>query len=173
MVLRGWEVEVDEVLNGMPGGSRGYHLLTTVVHDGPPTQSALAERVAIDRTILTYLIDDLAEAGLVERRLDPNDRRARRVVATERGRSVLAEAQSRVSAVEDRLLAGISPTERDQFRDAAQRAARRIHETAPGTDPCAAVRSVLDAPTGPGRGSPDGGAREPRGRGAPGSAGAA
>jgi DNA-binding MarR family transcriptional regulator len=36
---------------------------------------------------MTYLLDSLAEAGLVERRPDPADRRARRIVATARGRS--------------------------------------------------------------------------------------
>ena len=34
---------------------------------------------------MTYLIDDLATAGIVERRLNPADRRQRKIVATRHG----------------------------------------------------------------------------------------
>ncbi|MDP9843880.1 MarR family winged helix-turn-helix transcriptional regulator [Streptosporangium lutulentum] len=146
MVLRAWQEEVGDVLHGMPGSSRGYHVLSAVAHGGPQRQKALAERLAIDRTVLVYLIDDLVEAGLVERRLDPQDRRARRIVATERGRRVLAEAETRVSAAEERILDGISPADQAAFHRIATRAATKIRETSPGTDPCVAARSVLDTP---------------------------
>ena len=36
---------------------------------------------------MTYLLDDLEQAGLIERRPEPADRRARRVVATDAGRA--------------------------------------------------------------------------------------
>lgn len=144
MVLRCWQVEVDEVLRGMPSGSRGYHLLSAVVHNDPPTQGALSEQLAIDRTVLTYLIDDLVSAGLVERQLDLRDRRARRVVPTDRGRHVLVRAETRVAAVEGRVLEGLTEAERKVFRDTALRAATRIHEVAPSTNPCDAVESVLE-----------------------------
>src|SRR6266567_550421 len=54
------------------------------------SQLALAQHLGVDRTVMTYLLDSLAEAGLVERRPDPADRRARRIVATARGRALLA-----------------------------------------------------------------------------------
>ncbi|GAA4558855.1 MarR family winged helix-turn-helix transcriptional regulator [Planotetraspora kaengkrachanensis] len=146
MVLRAWQEEVDEVLRGMPGTSRGYHVLSAVADGEPKRQKELAELVAIDRTVLVYLLDDLVEAGLVERQLDPQDRRARRIVATERGRRVLAEADSRVAAAEERVLGGVSPAERAAFHRIASLAATRIHEASPETDPCVAVQSVLDVP---------------------------
>jgi DNA-binding MarR family transcriptional regulator len=34
---------------------------------------------------MTYLLDDLEAASLIERRPDPADRRARRIVATQKG----------------------------------------------------------------------------------------
>jgi DNA-binding MarR family transcriptional regulator len=40
---------------------------------------------------MTYLLDDLEAAKLVERQPDPADRRSRRVVATAHGREVLAD----------------------------------------------------------------------------------
>ncbi|MFC0530435.1 MarR family winged helix-turn-helix transcriptional regulator [Phytohabitans kaempferiae] len=151
MVLRRWHEYVEEALKDLPHGSRGYHILAVVVHEEVPTQGALASRLVIDRSVLTYVIDDLEGAGLIERRLDPRDRRARRIVATERGRQVLAEAERRVAHAEDHVLGGLPEQQRAAFRDAAERAAEAIQEVAPGTDPCAAVTSVLAEPDQPGR----------------------
>ncbi|MGW3786648.1 MarR family winged helix-turn-helix transcriptional regulator [Micromonospora chokoriensis] len=143
VVLRRWHEYVEEMLNDLPHGSRGYHILAVVVHEDVPTQAALATRLAIDRSVLTYVIDDLEDAGLIERKLDPQDRRARRVVATDRGRAALAEAEQRVAHAEDHVLGGLPEDQRDAFRDFAARAAEAIHAAAPATDPCVAVRSVL------------------------------
>lgn len=147
MVLRRWQERVEESLGEMPHGSRGYHILSVVVHEDVPTQGALAARLAIDRSVLTYLIDDLEAAGLIERQLDRRDRRARRVVATDRGRQVLADAERRVAHAEEHVLAGLPEEQRRMFREAADRAAEAIHVAAPGTDPCLAVQEVLDPAT--------------------------
>lgn len=143
MVLRRWQEYVEEALNGLPHGSRGYHILAVVVHEEVPTQGALATRLVIDRSVLTYVIDDLENAGLIERQRDPRDRRARRIVATDRGRKVLAAAEERVAHAEDQVLAGLPGEQRALFRDAAERAADAIVTAVPGTDPCVAVDSVL------------------------------
>ncbi|MGI5520067.1 MarR family winged helix-turn-helix transcriptional regulator [Micromonospora sp. CA-259024] len=144
MVLRRWQESVEEALKDLPHGSRGYHILAVVVHEDVPTQGALATRLVIDRSVLTYVIDDLEAAGLIERQLDPRDRRARRIVATDRGRQALAEAEERVTHAEDHVLGGLPPKQRAAFRDTAERAAEAIVSMAPGTDPCIAVKSVLD-----------------------------
>ncbi|MFI6069913.1 MarR family winged helix-turn-helix transcriptional regulator [Micromonospora sp. NPDC051227] len=143
LVLRRWHEYVEEALKDLPHGSRGYHILAVVVHEEVPTQAALATRLVIDRSVLTYVIDDLETAGLIERQLDPRDRRARRIVATERGRQALAEAERRVAHAEDHVLGGLPEKQRGIFRDFAERAAKAIHAAAPETDPCAAVASVL------------------------------
>jgi DNA-binding MarR family transcriptional regulator len=143
VVLRRWHEYVEEMLNDLPHGSRGYHILAVVVHEDVPTQGALATRLGIDRSVLTYVIDDLENAGLIERKLDPQDRRARRIVATDRGRAALNEAERRVTHAEDHVLGGLPEDQRDAFRDSAARAAEAIHAAAPATDPCVAVRSVL------------------------------
>ncbi|MFG2767605.1 MarR family winged helix-turn-helix transcriptional regulator [Streptomyces rubiginosohelvolus] len=143
VVLRRWHEQVEEVLNNLPHRSRGYHILAVVVHEDVPTQGALASRLVIDRSVLTYLIDDLEDAGLIERQLDPRDRRARRIVATGRGRQVLAEAEQRVALAEERVLGGLEAEQRAAFREAVEQAAREIMGAAPGTDPCLAVSRVL------------------------------
>lgn len=68
-------------------------MLSAVVHRDPPNQQALGVHLAIDRTVLTYLLDALVEAGVVERIPDPADRRARKIVTTERGRQILADQE--------------------------------------------------------------------------------
>ena len=96
---------LEEVLAGMPGGLRGFQVVSAVVHHAPENQQALGARLGIDRTVLTYLIDTLAEAGVVERIPDPADRRARKVIATDSGREHLARCQQLVAQTEQELLA--------------------------------------------------------------------
>ncbi|ADH68177.1 MarR family winged helix-turn-helix transcriptional regulator [Nocardiopsis dassonvillei] len=150
VLLRRWHERVEAVLDGVPHGSRGYHVLTAVSLDEPPTQAALAERLLIDRSVMTYLLDDLEEADLVRRRVDPGDRRVRRVCATAHGREVLASLSARVREAEEHILAGLDAPARELFRQIAQHAAVAVQESSPTTDPCAAVRQVVgpDDPAG-------------------------
>jgi DNA-binding MarR family transcriptional regulator len=52
-------------------------------------------------------VDELEDAGLVERRPDPADRRVRLVTVTDAGRTALARARSVVARTEDDLLADL------------------------------------------------------------------
>jgi DNA-binding MarR family transcriptional regulator len=73
---------------------------------------------------MTYLLGSLAEAGLIERRPDPADRRARRIAATTRGRALLDGLGERLRAAEDQVLAGLDDEEQQQsFRALLQRVA--------------------------------------------------
>jgi DNA-binding MarR family transcriptional regulator len=108
----------------VPGGPRGYQVLAAAARDEHGSQLALAQHLGVDRTVMTYLLDSLAEAGLIERRPDPADRRARRVVATARGRALLGELGERLRAAEDQVLAGLDQDEdRQAFRTMLQRLA--------------------------------------------------
>src|SRR6201987_4981624 len=91
VVFRGYVRAADAVTEGLPGGHRGYQVLSAAARDEPGSQAALAARLGIDRTVMTYLLDDLAKAGLVELRQDPGDRRTRLVVAADHGRTGLAD----------------------------------------------------------------------------------
>jgi MarR family transcriptional regulator for hemolysin len=110
----------------LPGGPRAYQLLVTVERGQPTTQLALARRLGVDRTVMTYLIDDLVDAGLVERRVDPRDRRARQVTATARGRRLLPELDRRLAEVEDRVLAGLGGADGDRLRRLVRKAASEL-----------------------------------------------
>ncbi|WP_238433467.1 MarR family winged helix-turn-helix transcriptional regulator [Micromonospora tarensis] len=68
IVFRGYVRAAEHVLTDIPGGPRGYHLLTAAISGPARNQGALAEELGIDRTVLTYLIDDLERPGFVARR---------------------------------------------------------------------------------------------------------
>jgi DNA-binding MarR family transcriptional regulator len=61
---------------------------------------------------MVVAVDALEGEGLVERRPDPTDRRARIVVPTDAGRELLAQAEEVVLGVEDEMLADLSVEER-------------------------------------------------------------
>src|ERR1700754_1167367 len=74
--MRSYLRAAEEALGGVPGAPRGYQVLSTAGRGEPRSQLALAQHLGVDRTVMTYLLDDLEGAGLVERRPDPSDRRA-------------------------------------------------------------------------------------------------
>ncbi|NYJ37638.1 MarR family winged helix-turn-helix transcriptional regulator [Nocardiopsis aegyptia] len=148
VVLRRWHERTEAVLADIPHGARGYHVLDATAQGDPPTQAALAERLLIDRSVMTYLLDDLESAGLVRRRVDPDDRRVRRVCATGAGLAVLSDARRRVDRVEDHVLGGLDEADRSAFRAFAGSAAAAIQAAAPGTDPCAAVTEAVGGGSG-------------------------
>lgn len=139
MVLRGYQVLLEDAVEGMPSGIRGYQVLSAVVHKDPPNQQALGVHLAIDRTVLTYLLDALVTAGVVERIPDPADRRARKVIATAVGRQTLSTYEKRVAIAEAELLAGMAEGEARTLGTLVTRLAHHIHRADPGTSPCEAM----------------------------------
>ena len=87
------------------------------VEGGPRTQLALAQAARLDKSTMVVAVDALEEGGLVERRPDPKDRRARIVVPTDAGRELLARAEGVALAVEDEVLADLGTEEQRALRD--------------------------------------------------------
>ncbi|MBO3094398.1 MarR family winged helix-turn-helix transcriptional regulator [Cellulomonas dongxiuzhuiae] len=146
VILRRWTEQVEQAAADVPHGTRGYQILSVVGHNSPPTQSGLAKHLRIDKTVMPYVIDALEGAGLVERRVDPSDRRVRRIALTPRGEDVLVGLEAKVAAAEDEVFAGTSPDARREFLDLAARLAVTIHGAQPSLDPCLAVAGVLADP---------------------------
>ena len=145
VIFRAYVKAATDVASDIPGGPRGYQVLAAAVHNEAGSQGALAQRLGVDRTVMTYLIDDLEEAGLVERWPDPVDRRSRRIVATERGRQLWAETEQHLQDVEDYVLGPLSPTERASFRNMLQRLAARANALDPVDSACDVVTDVNSA----------------------------
>src|ERR1700734_1323189 len=135
-VFRGYVKAVHEALAGVPGGPRGYQVLASAAGDEHRSQQALAQRLGVDRTVMTYLLDDLEAAGLIERRPDPADRRARHVVITGQGTELLATLDERLSAAETHLLAPLDPTARASFRAEVRLLATHVDDLDPVDNAC-------------------------------------
>jgi DNA-binding MarR family transcriptional regulator len=144
-VMRTYLQAAHAVLDGVPGGPRGYQVLTAASRDEPGTQLALAQQLGVDRTVMTYLLDDLETERLIERRPDPADRRARRITLTEAGCTRLCDLERRLRAAEEHVLAPLDPAERDTLRGLLHRLATRTDD---GTSPCQVADeiSAMNAP---------------------------
>lgn len=137
VLARAYQAAVSAALKDVPQGPRGYQTLSTVAHGEQPTQRALANYLGIDRTVMTYVIDDLVAAGLVERRLNPADRRERKIVATTKGTRTLQSLQRKVQEAEDEILQPLKPEQRTQLRELLSATARHVKET--DLEPCDTV----------------------------------
>ncbi len=142
VILRRWTELVEEAAD-VPHGTRGYQILSVVGHNDPPTQSGLAKHLRIDKTVMPYVIDALEEAGLVERRMDPTDRRVRRIALTPQGEATLAELETKVRAAEAAVFEGVPDDARRDFTARASELAAVVHGAQPSVDPCMAARDAL------------------------------
>ncbi len=79
-------------------------------------QSGLADMLDVEPITLCRMVDRLQEAGLVERRRDPADRRIWRLYLGETARDLLGELQPLADAVLAEMLDGCSEKERDALR---------------------------------------------------------
>jgi DNA-binding MarR family transcriptional regulator len=145
-IQHGYLAAAARAVDSVPGGLRGLYVLGAAIRCHAPNQIEVARRYGIDRTVMVRLIDDMEKAGLVERRPDPADRRARMIVGTERGRAAYDAAQAQLRLVEDHVLAPLGPDERDTF----VRMVREVVANLITLDPthaesaCQAASSTLD-----------------------------
>jgi MarR family transcriptional regulator, transcriptional regulator for hemolysin len=78
-------------------------------------QNELAEALDLQPITLTRLIDRLCESGLIERRSDPDDRRAKRLYLTPAARPVLDGLMRLGKDMMATVLAGIEPAAVEQL----------------------------------------------------------
>lgn len=90
--------------------------LLLLLHRFPgENQGFYAEQIEVEPITLCRMVDRLEDAGLVERRADPADRRARRLHLTAKSRQTMEKLQRRVDAMLEDMLGGLSPAEREEF----------------------------------------------------------
>jgi DNA-binding MarR family transcriptional regulator len=136
VVLRAYATAARTAVADLPGGPRGYQVLSAAAQGAVSSQLGLAQHLGVDRTVMTYLLDDLEAARLIERRPDPADRRARRVVATQLGTERLATLNDRLRAAEAHLLGPLDLETRDTFRAQVRLLATRADALDPRDSPC-------------------------------------
>lgn len=82
---------------------REFGLLRTLAADEGISQLALSERMGVAPSRMVVFLDALEDRGLLERRQNPTDRRARALFLTPQGRKLLKRAFG-VAAAQERLL---------------------------------------------------------------------
>ena len=100
---------------------REFLLMRFVAASEGQSQQALAERLSVPASRMVALVDHLEDAGFLERRPDPEDRRVRGLYLTRKGRGALERASKIAIDYETRLCAGINRREREQLIDLLQK----------------------------------------------------
>lgn len=146
VIFRAYVKATTSVTADIPGGHRGFQVLTRAASNPLASQRAIAQQLGIDRTVMTYLLDDMEKAKLVQRRADPADRRTRHVVATEYGLSVLADTCERLNLVESHILGKLSNDDRQALMAILPALAHQLNELDPITDLCEVVQDIGAGP---------------------------
>ncbi len=93
-------------------------------------QSALAERLDIEPITLTRTVDRLEEAGLVERRPDPADRRARLLFLSDRAQPTVERLQALAAELNSAVFGSLDKTQLDVLQEALAAIRSNIGECA-------------------------------------------
>ena len=94
-------------------------------------QKDLAHLVGIDDSSLVRLVDLLEQRQLIERRVDEQDRRAKRIVLTDIGRTAVRDIRKTLHAAEAEMLAGLGDEEIAAMLDAFARIMANAQEARP------------------------------------------
>jgi DNA-binding MarR family transcriptional regulator len=146
VVFRAYVKASTAVMADVPGGHRGYQVLTAAARDEASSQSALGAQLGIDRTVLTYLLDDMERVDLVARKPDPADRRTRQIVATESGRALLCRLEERLEHAEAHILSGLPARDRRTLKSLLTRLAAHTNAQDPVANTCAVVADLTTTP---------------------------
>jgi len=95
---------------------RDYIVLTALTTVEHVTQLALSEALGLDKTTMTLELDRLEKKGLIVRKPDPHDRRARLPQATATGRALRAKVAAAWAQTEGTLLSGLTSGQQRSLR---------------------------------------------------------
>jgi DNA-binding MarR family transcriptional regulator len=111
-----------------PTGLRPRELVTLqhLQERGPSAQQSLAELVGVDATNLVAVLNNLEDAGLIDRRRDRADRRRAIIALSAQGERLLANLDRALADIDDHVFAALTSAERDTLNDLLTRAVQHI-----------------------------------------------
>jgi|SRR5689334_25350363 len=112
-------------------GFSDFAVLEVLLHKGPTPVNAIGSLVRLTSGSITTAVDRLERKGLVERRNDPEDRRARVVHLTPSGRKLISCAFADHEAAMDKATSGLTPEERGQAAALLKKLGLAAHELLP------------------------------------------
>jgi len=90
-----------------------YSLMTALHEQGELDQVSLAEAIGLERTNVADVIERLVARGLLSRRQNESDRRAKLHKLTVKGRNLVKRMSDAVQRAHDRTIDALEPAERD------------------------------------------------------------
>jgi DNA-binding MarR family transcriptional regulator len=117
---------------------RHFGMLTRLAENEGKAQQAIGELIGLNPTQMVFLVDELEDHGLVERRRNPADRRAYGLYLTGAGRDMLASVQAVARAHQGALGASLTEAEREQLTALLRRLAAEqgvTGQSLPGAPP--------------------------------------
>jgi MarR family transcriptional regulator, 2-MHQ and catechol-resistance regulon repressor len=100
------------------------YALEMLVEHGPMRSQALAERLLLDKSTTTRVVDALERKGYVERATAADDARAVSLKATHGGQALYEKINRELIAQQAELLADLDPEVRDGVTEVIRRLAR-------------------------------------------------
>ena len=93
-----------------------WRTLNCIKYEQGVNQSRLSEMLEVGHITVTRQLDILESIGWVERRPDPNDRRAHRIYLTPAADKILAEIGTTADAIHEETYHGVSAREQAQLK---------------------------------------------------------
>jgi MarR family transcriptional regulator for hemolysin len=97
-----------------------WMVITYLAREEGSNQAAIADFLDVEPITIVRHLDRLEEAGWIERRIDPNDRRARLIYLTDKARPLLETKRELGAEMREVMLAGLSETARSDLLAALQ-----------------------------------------------------
>jgi MarR family transcriptional regulator, transcriptional regulator for hemolysin len=107
--------------------AQGRAIILLARHEGI-NQACLANLLEVQPISLARLMDRMEASGWIERRPDPNDRRAHCLYLTEKAHPVLEQIQTLAAAIREEAMAGVSAEEQATL----MRLLNRVHANLSG-----------------------------------------
>jgi DNA-binding MarR family transcriptional regulator len=108
---------VAETLEGEDLTPLQFAVLANLNDESDVDQNNLAARLGVDRNTASVLVEQLGNRGLIDRRVNGADRRARLLRLTPIGHELHERLRPGMRANQRRILAPLAPAERERFLD--------------------------------------------------------
>jgi MarR family transcriptional regulator, temperature-dependent positive regulator of motility len=108
---------IAEILVGEDLNPQQYGVLTAIFEQPGCQQRTLAARAGVDPVSVGQIVDFLEQRNLAERRLDPDDRRARRLYLTRSGTAMRNRLSPALLEAQKNLFAPLTKAEQAQLVD--------------------------------------------------------
>lgn len=111
-------------------------LLERIIDNPGSTQQEIASWLMVSSASVAQSLTRLARDGLIERTVDPDNRRQNRVYATEAGKRAAALYRKSFDEVDQKTFANLTDGELEQFASLLDRMIENLDDAEMGVRPC-------------------------------------